>query len=105
MGTITEVRMDGASDRVRQQNERQVTFEELPGERLLLGSPFEHLHLLLILRRTTSVKPSREVSDIERLPGTGDIEGDEGTEEDSSEMIDRLQRDETKQSLRSMREW
>jgi hypothetical protein len=32
-----------ASDRVWQQNERYAIFEELPGERLLPGSPLEHL--------------------------------------------------------------
>jgi hypothetical protein len=36
---------------------------------------------------------------------TRDIEGDEGTEEDSSGRIDRLQRDETKQTLGPRREW
>jgi hypothetical protein len=44
--TFGTARLDReASDRVWRQNERQVTSEELPGERLLLESPFEHLHL------------------------------------------------------------
>jgi hypothetical protein len=38
-----------------------------------------------------------EVSDIERLTNPGDIEGNEGTEQDSSGRIDRLQR-ETRQN-------
>jgi hypothetical protein len=46
-----------------------------------------------------------EVSDIEKLTDPGDIEGNEGIEEDSSGRIDRLQRDVTKQTLGPRREW
>jgi hypothetical protein len=51
-----------------------MTIEDLPGERLLPGSPFEDL--LFILRRRASAQPSREISDIEKLtdPGDRDIE-------------------------------
>jgi hypothetical protein len=48
----------------------------------------------------------REVSYIERLPDTGDIAVENGTEEDSSEMIGRLLREmrQSKQTLAPMRE-
>jgi hypothetical protein len=45
------------------------------------------------------------ISDIERLTNPGDIKGNEGTKEDSSGRTDRLQRDETKQTLGPRREW
>jgi hypothetical protein len=95
------------SDRVWQQNERQVTFEDLPGERLLLESPIEQL--LFVLRGRASAQPSGEVSGIERLTYPGDIEDEvaEGTEEDWSEIIDRLLR-ETRQNrptLAPRRKW
>jgi hypothetical protein len=76
-----------------------MTIADLPGERLLPGSPFEEL--LFILRRKTSAQPSREVSDIERLTDPGDrdsevedeAKAEERIEEDSSEMIDRFIRE------------
>jgi hypothetical protein len=39
------------------------------------------------------VEPSYKVSDIERLTNPGDIEGNEGSKEDSIGKIDRLQKE------------
>jgi hypothetical protein len=46
-----------------------------------------------------------EVLDIERLTDSLDIEDNEATEEPLSGRINRLQRDETKQTLGLTREW
>jgi hypothetical protein len=85
-----------------------VRFEDLTGERLFPGSPFEHLPFLL--RRRASAQPSQEAPDLERLTDPGDInnedETEEGTDKNSSEMIDQLLREmkPNRQTLAPMRE-
>jgi hypothetical protein len=76
------------SDKVWRQNARQMTVEDLPGDRILAGSPFEEL--LFRLQRRASAQPSREVSDWDGLTDPGHQEEEE---ENSSEMLDRLVRE------------
>jgi hypothetical protein len=58
------------------------------------------------VRRRATAQPWRGVSYIERLSDTRDIAVEEGTEEDSSEMIDRLLREmrQNRQTLAPVRE-